>query len=162
MIKKPFIALILFSLLTSCSSNTIFEEPKDLIPKDSMVLLLKDLVLATTAKGFRNFKQINRFNYVHLVYEKYKIDSLRFKQSNFYYISKVDVYEPMLNEVISLLEDEESKFKEIKRVKDSIKNDSIEQIHFLNTDNLKKRDKVDFLKRKKISTKSVLKKKLPQ
>ena len=41
----------------------------------------------------------------------------------------------MLNEVISLLEDEESKFKEIKRVKDSIKNDSIEQIHFLNTDN---------------------------
>ena len=47
MIKKPFIALILFSLLTSCSSNTIFEEPKDLIPKDSMVLLLKDLVLAT-------------------------------------------------------------------------------------------------------------------
>ena len=98
MIKKPIIALILFSLLTSCSSNTIFEEPKDLIPKDSMVLLLKDLVLATTAKGFRNFKQINRFNYVHLVYEKYKIDSLRFKQSNFYYISKVDVYEPMLNE----------------------------------------------------------------
>jgi hypothetical protein len=68
----------------------------------------------------------------------------------------------MLNEVISLLEDEESKFKKIKRVKDSIKNDSIEQIKFKNPNKLKKRDKVDFLKRKKISTKSVLKKKLPQ
>ena len=52
--------------------------------------------------------------------------------------------------------------KPVKRVKDSIKNDSIEQIKFKNPNKLKKRDKVDFLKRKKISTKSVLKKKLPQ
>ena len=53
-----------------------------------------------------------------------------------------------------------SKFKKIKRVKDSIKNDSIEQIKFKNPNKLKKRDKVDFLKRKKLSKKGLLKKKL--
>jgi len=66
----------------------------------------------------------------------------------------------MLNEVISLLEDEESKFKEIKRIKDSIKKDSIKQIKLKNPNKLKKRDQIDFLKRKKLSKKGLLKKKL--
>ena len=100
------------TLLASCSSNTIYDEPKDLIPKDSMVLLLKDLYLATSAKSIKNKKQQKKISYTPLVYNTYKIDSLRFSTSNFFYTSKVDVYEPMLDQVMELLKKEQGFFKE--------------------------------------------------
>ena len=89
--KHTTIFLIFMTLLASCSSNTIYDEPKDLIPKDSMVLLLKDLYLATSAKSIKNKKQQKKISYTPLVYNTYKIDSLRFSTSNFFYTSKVDV-----------------------------------------------------------------------
>ena len=106
--KNISTALIFMVLLVSCKGNTIFEEPIDLIPKDSMVLVLKDLYLASAAKGVKNKKQQKRVSYMPLVYHKHKIDSMRFSTSNFYYISKVDVYQPMINEVMSLLEKEKA------------------------------------------------------
>ena len=57
MMKNISTALIFVLLLVSCKGNTIFEEPIDLIPKDSMVLVLKDLYLASAAKGVKNKKQ---------------------------------------------------------------------------------------------------------
>ena len=55
--KNRITSLILIILFASCKSNTIYDEPKDLIPKDSMVLLLKDLYLATSAKSIKNKKR---------------------------------------------------------------------------------------------------------
>ena len=64
-----------------------------------------------------------------LVYHKHKIDSIRFSTSNFYYISKVDVYQPMINEVMSLLEKEKAVYANLKKKKDSILTDSIAKIN---------------------------------
>lgn len=123
--KNSISFLILIVLFASCRSNTIYDEPKDLIPKDSMVLLLKDLYLATSAINIKNKRQQKKISYITLVYNKYSIDSLRFNTSNLYYTSKVDVYEPMLNEVTAMLEKEQEFFTKAKKIKDSIYNDSL-------------------------------------
>jgi hypothetical protein len=93
--KNSITCLVLIVLFTSCRSNTIYEEPVDLIPKDSMMMLLKDLYLATAAKNIKNKRQQRKVSYITLIYNKYNIDSLRFNRSNLYYTSKIDVYETM-------------------------------------------------------------------
>ena len=162
--KHTTIFLIFMTLLASCSSNTIYDEPKDLIPKDSMVLLLKDLYLATSAKSIKNKKQQKKISYTPLVYNTYKIDSLRFSSSNFFYTSKVDVYEPMLDQVMALLKKEQVFFTEAKKIKDSIFNDSIKkkkitkdpkEKEFKKFDvSKKRRSPKEFLKKKKASKKN--------
>jgi hypothetical protein len=162
--KHTTIFLIFMTLLASCSSNTIYDEPKDLIPKDSMVLLLKDLYLATSAKSIKNKKQQKKISYTPLVYNTYKIDSLRFSTSNFFYTSKVDVYEPMLDQVMALLKKEQVFFTQAKKIKDSIFNDSIKkkkitkdpkEKELKNFDvSKKRRSPKEFLKKKKASKKN--------
>ena len=123
------IVLIILPLVTflSCTSNTIYEEPKDLIPRDSMVMLLRDLYVASSAKSIKNKNLQRRISYVPLVYQKYGIDSTRFKQSNLYYTSKIDLYEPMLKEIIESLEKERDIYSKIKKERDSIRQDSLKK-----------------------------------
>ena len=125
---KKFLAILFtLSLLASCTSNSIYEKPKDLISKDTMVILLKDLYLAAAAKNVKNKQLQRRLNYVPLIYEKYQIDSLRFQASNLYYTSKIDVYEPLLTEVLTLLEKEKTVYARQKKVRDSLRQDSIKK-----------------------------------
>jgi len=114
-------------MLFSCTSNTIYEKPDDLIPKDTMVLLIKDLYLAAAAKNVLNKQSQRRFSYVPLVYQKYKIDSVRFQKSNLYYTSKIDIYEPLLQKVIDTLDAERKVFNQLKKVRDSVRQDSIKK-----------------------------------
>ena len=149
--KNRITSLILIILFASCKSNTIYDEPLDLIPKDSMMLLLKDLYLATAAKNIKNARQQKKVSYTTLVYNKYNIDSLRFNSSNLYYTSKIDVYEPMLNEITALLKKEQEFFTEAKKIKDSLYtdsllNNSIKIKKELKTENIKK---IDLLNKKK-------------
>ena len=123
--KNRITSLILIVLFMSCKNNTIYDEPLDLIPKDSMMMLLKDLYLATAAKSIKNSRQQKKVSYTTLVYNKYNIDSLRFNSSNLYYTSKIDVYEPMLNEITAILKKEQEFFTEAKKIKDSLFNDSL-------------------------------------
>ena len=157
--KHTTIFLIFMTLLASCSSNTIYDEPKDLIPKDSMVLLLKDLYLATSAKSIKNKKQQKKISYTPLVYNTYKIDSLRFSTSNFFYTSKVDVYEPMLDQVMELLKKEQVFFTKAKKIKDSIFNDSIKKKKITKDPKEKEFEKFDVSKKRRRSPKEFLKKK---
>ena len=149
--KNRITSLILIILFASCKSNTIYDEPVDLIPKDSMMMLLKDLYLATAAKNIKNARQQKKVSYTTLVYNKYNIDSLRFNSSNLYYTSKIDVYEPMLNEITALLKKEQEFFTEAKKIKDSLYtdsllNNSIKIKKELKTENIKK---IDLLNKKK-------------
>ena len=147
--KNSITYLILIVLFASCRSNTIYEEPKDLIPKDSMMMLLKDLYLATAAKNIKNKRQQKKVSYITLVYNKYNIDSLRFNTSNLYYTSKIDIYEPMLNEITELLEKEQEFFTEAKKIKDSLYNDSLKNISYKikKEQKIKELKKVDILKK---------------
>ncbi|WP_299118698.1 DUF4296 domain-containing protein [uncultured Tenacibaculum sp.] len=118
--KILYITVLLF--LASCTSNTIYKKPKDLIPKDSMISLLTDMYIASSAKNVKNKFLKKEQNYVVLVYEKYKIDSTRFDTSNDYYTSKIEEYTDILNSVKSNLDSLQNIYTEKQEAKDSINN----------------------------------------
>lgn len=127
--KFKGIYLIVFACVVfSCTSNTIYEKPEDLIAKDTMVMLLKDLYLANAAKNVKNKQAQRRFSYVPIVYAKYKIDSSRFQRSNLYYTSRIDIYEPLLGQVLDSLELERKDFARKKHVRDSLRQDSLKRV----------------------------------
>lgn len=87
--------IILFSLLiilNSCSSEIKrMEKPLDLIPKDSMIIILKDLTLIESY--IKDKQPINFYNSEsviksgEVVLKKYNLDTLRFGKSFDYYAS---------------------------------------------------------------------------
>jgi hypothetical protein len=105
----------------NCNSNTIINKPDDLISKDQMVDLLTDMFLASGGLNIKNIHLNRRVNYFPLVYEKYKIDSTRFKESNFYYISRIDDYDEILRRVDERLKAQREIFKIERNIQDSIK-----------------------------------------
>ena len=108
-------------LLVSCTSNTIYKKPENLISKDSMVLLLTDMYIASSAKNQKNKFLEREDNYMFLVYEKYKIDTTRFDISNVYYTSQVDEYTEILKKVKRNIDSLATFYKEKKKEQDSIK-----------------------------------------
>ncbi len=136
---NKFIYIVLISfLLLNCTSNTILKKPDNLIPKDQMVDLLTDLFIAMNAQTTKNIDLKRNVNYFPLVFEKYKIDSTQFKESNYYYTSKVDDYDDILNDVQVRLETLNEVYKKEKKLKDSIETvtkkieDSIKRVEGIN------------------------------
>lgn len=129
---------VLFSLilLSACTSNTIFKEPKDLIPKDSMIVLIEELLIANSSKTIENKFGNRNINYLPFVKEKYKIDSARFAQSNLYYVSNIDLYLEILTEVKENIAFKRDSFQEIKITQDSLKIDSLKRFQNKKLDSL--------------------------
>ena len=117
-----FISFLIFS----CTSNTILKKPDNLIPEDQMVDLLTDLFLAVNAETTKNLKLERNVNYFPLIFEKYNIDSTQFKESNFYYTSRVDDYDVILMKVEERLKALDAKYETLKRKEDSISNAKIQ------------------------------------
>jgi hypothetical protein len=117
--------LLIFIFLMSCTSNTILEEPKDLIPKDSMHLLIQEMMIASSAKYVKNKNLETKIEYMSLVYDQFKIDSARFQTSNLYYMSKIDVYQKIFEDAKSSLEKQKKVYDDIATRKDSIRKDSL-------------------------------------
>ena len=139
--------LYFFSLffLASCTSNTIFKAPKDLIPKDTMSLLIQDLMVAASSKFVKNKNLEKKINYMPLVYERFKIDSLRFQTSNLYYMSKIDLYQEIFLNAKTSLKKQEEDLNYIVKIKDSLREDSIKKLKSFDLDKkLPKKLKEDF------------------
>lgn len=118
-----FFTIVLISiLLINCTSNTIIKKPDNLIPKKEMVDLLTDLLLASGAENVKNLQLKRKVNYFPLVFEKYNIDSTQFKESNYYYSTKVDEYNEIIREVETRLEMLLKKVEGEKKLKDSLAN----------------------------------------
>jgi hypothetical protein len=114
--------LYIFSILiflSSCTSNTIYKKPKDLISQEQMVDLLVDMQLAVGAKSVKNIEE-KRSNYMPLIYEKYGVDSARFARSNFYYSTTIDDYTKILQAVSVRLDTLKNKHENLLRANDSI------------------------------------------
>jgi len=135
---KVYIYIILVLIFLSCESRTNYDKPKDLIQKDQMIDLLTDIHLVNGITGVKSKKGIKANDYMSVLYEKYQIDSTRFASSNLYYISNINEYVKMFEEVKKRLEAQQIIFdddsilkpypsnkklkrpKKIKRNKDSI------------------------------------------
>jgi len=126
---KKFSYLFFLSVfLMACTSNTIIKKPDHLIPKNQMVDLLTDMLVAAGAENIKNVDLERNVNYFPLVFEKYGIDSTRFKESNYYYTSQIDDYEKILKEVDERLKALKEKLENEIKLQDSLKNDSIKNL----------------------------------
>ena len=124
---KKLSYLLAFLILGSCTSNTIFEKPTDLIPKDTMSLLVQEMMIASSATYIKNKNMERNINYMPLVYERFQIDSVRFQTSNLYYMSKIDEYKLIFEDAKNSLKEQKAYFDNIKSTKDSLRLDSIKR-----------------------------------
>lgn len=127
---RNFLYILIFILVASCTSNTIFKKPDDLISKEEMVNLLTDLYIATAAKNVKNENGDKKIDYTFLVFDKYGIDTTRFSNSNFYYTTKIDEYEAIYKKVEERIKSKNKEYKGIKKIKDSIRKDSLKEVKF--------------------------------
>lgn len=112
----------------ACTSNTIIKKPDNLIPKNQMEDMLTDMLIAAGAENIKNIDLERNVNYFPLVFEKYGIDSTRFKESNYYYTSQIDDYEKILKKVDERLKALKEKLDNEIKLQDSLKNDSMKNI----------------------------------
>ncbi len=138
--KKHAIILIGLMVFFSCAQK-LLEKPDNLIPKDKMVSILKDMTVINAAKstnsGILKEYGIDPTNYV---FKKYDIDSTQFVESDRYYASLPQEYESIYREVESLLEKEQERMEEAKYTSDSLN---------LSKKGIKKNKAVDSLSTKK-------------
>ena len=125
---KKISCSFIFIIFLSCTSNTIFEEPKDLIPRDTMRLLLQEMMIAASAKFINNKNGQKNINYMPFVYDRFKIDSTRFDISNYYYMSKIDIYQEILEQAKTNLESRNNVFKKRQKRVEAIRKDSLDCI----------------------------------
>lgn len=111
---------LLFLLVISCTSNTIYKKPANLISEEQMVDLIFDIQLANGARNIKNKDGKRLIEYMPLVYEKYGIDSAQFAQSNFYYSTKIDDYTKLLKKVQTRLAKMEKEYDAKVQLNDSL------------------------------------------
>lgn len=91
-------------LLINCKSDTI-EKPDNLVDEDKMVDVMYDLYLLNAIKSTNmNYLRENNITSANYVFEKHKIDSLQFSQSDLYYAADVEEYEKMYQRVTEKLQ----------------------------------------------------------
>ncbi len=130
----------------ACTSNTIIKKPDNLIPKNQMEDLITDMLIAAGAENIKNINLERNVNYFPLIFEKYGIDSTRFKESNYYYTSQIDDYEKILKRVDERLKALKEKLDNEIKLQDSLKIDSMKNIRENFKKPLKKPLKIDSLK----------------
>ena len=133
---KNYCLFLCVFLLASCTSNTIFKAPKDLIPRDSMSLLIQEMMIASAAKNIKNINLEKKINYMPFVYDVFKIDSVRFQSSNLYYMSKIDLYQEIFTDAKNTLQKKKEELSDLKNTLDSIRRDSIK---FIKDNNLERK-----------------------
>ena len=119
--NKVFYILILGGFLNACTSNTIIKKPDNLIPKEQMVDVLTDMLLASGGGNIKNKLLHRKVNYFPFVFEKHQIDSTRFKESDYYYISKIDEHNEILKKVEIRLKALKKVVEKEKKIQDSLK-----------------------------------------
>ncbi len=133
-IKYIFYIVVLI-LFFSCESKTKYKKPENLIPKDQMIDLLTEMHLVAGANNINNKNLEKNLNYMSLVFEKYKVDSVQFNANNVYYTSNIDEYEKMFEEVE----------RRLKKLQDSYQNKTDSLIR-IKTDSLKYLNKIPKMK----------------
>jgi len=98
LLKNSF-SFVFIIFFMSCNEQ-LMEKPEQLIPRDKMVSVLKDLALVNAAKT-TNITRLRDKNLDPMVYvfEKYDIDSVQFVESDRYYASLPVEYEKIYKEV---------------------------------------------------------------
>lgn len=93
-------------VLASCNHNAV-EKPKNLIDENVMTDILYDLSIMEAIKSQSPYAPQNQsMNPKDYIFKKYKIDSLQFATSNRYYVSQIEEYKKMYEQVNERIEKE--------------------------------------------------------
>lgn len=97
--KKIIILLAIVIVFISCKDEVI-KKPNRLIEKETMVNIMYDLSVLDGIK-YQNPSSLDSFkiNPKKYIYNKYKIDSVQFAQSNIYYASNYEEYSGIFDEI---------------------------------------------------------------
>ncbi len=137
---KKIIIILLALVAVSCVEKLI-EKPDNLIPRDKMIAILKDMAILNAGKATKTNIRILKENGIEptqYLFEKHDIDSTVFVESDRYYASIPLEYVSMYEEIEALLTKEKKLMDEAKKISDSLKvielqklrkkNDSIKEI----------------------------------
>jgi hypothetical protein len=117
---KNLFVLLLALLLTSCGEK-LLDKPEDLIPKEKMINILKDITILNSARSTSvTVLHDYKIEPTTFVFSKYGVDSLQFVASDKYYASLPNEYEAMYLEIEKQLDYEKEQMSEAKRIKDSL------------------------------------------
>ena len=105
MFKQFLLYFCIIIILTSCNNYNGPAKPDRLISKNDMVNILIDSKIVNSATS-ANRMIMEKHGVVidNYVFEKYKIDSLQFAESNNYYAHNIKDYEEIYDRVIDSLE----------------------------------------------------------
>ncbi|MEM7381396.1 MAG: DUF4296 domain-containing protein [Bacteroidota bacterium] len=118
---KNIFKILLILMLFSCGEKVI-EPPENLIPKEKMTAILYDLSIINAGKSIDvNILDKHGVDPMQYIYDKYKIDSLQFAESNVYYISLPQEYESIYRNLEARLDKEREEMSAKKnKTRDSI------------------------------------------
>ncbi len=111
--------IVLIIITFSCNERKL-NKPKKFIDKSTMINLIFDMKVAEKTKNITDKYKKKNQDYLSFVYEKYKIDSLQFKENNDYYTENLGLYREIYKAVQQRLNDSIVKYKKIKKNKDSL------------------------------------------
>lgn len=96
----PILCMIL--LFSGCEDEIKPKKPSNLIAEEEMVDILYEVYILHAAKGLnKKLLELNGVNPETYIFEKYKIDSLQFAQSNNYYSYWPERYQSIIDSVKS-------------------------------------------------------------
>ena len=127
---------ILSFLLLSCQNIKENKKPKNLIPQDTMVMVLTDLALFNSARNYnRRILEETGIHPEDYLFTKYNIDSTQFRLSTEYYAKNYDDYQQIYKKVkgnleglkdkYQKLEDEQAKQEKIKLEREYMARDTL-------------------------------------
>lgn len=102
---KNFIGIVLVLFLSVSCKKELVKQPKGLIERGKMIDIMYDLSLLEAIK-YQNPLSLDSSDtsQKRFVWQKYKVDSLQFAQSNIYYAADYDDYKDMFDEIAKRLE----------------------------------------------------------
>ncbi len=113
--------VILFAILLTSCGEKLLDKPEDLIPKDKMINILRDITILNSARSTSvTILHDYKIEPTTFVFSKYGVDSLQFVTSDKYYASLPNEYEAMYVEIEKQLDNEKEQLSEAKRIKDSL------------------------------------------
>lgn len=102
---KNFVVIVLVLFLSVSCKKELVKQPKGLIERGKMIDIMYDLSLLEAIK-YQNPLSLDSSDtsQKRFVWQKYKVDSLQFAQSNIYYAADYDDYKEMFDEIAKRLE----------------------------------------------------------
>ncbi|RUT68250.1 DUF4296 domain-containing protein [Flavobacterium cupreum] len=101
---KNFVVIVLVLFLSVSCKKELVKQPKGLIEREKMIDIMYDLSLLEAIK-YQNPLSLDSSDtsQKRFVWQKYKVDSLQFAQSNIYYAADYDDYKDMFDEIAKRL-----------------------------------------------------------